>query len=319
MHFIYQPVSLLGAYRLSIPHLIRTVLAVCLLIVPAPAATPDSIVVQPPATPINSNDIDTLFIIDNPDLMGLDLSITFDDPNLPPANWVTPAGDSTFVLDGFDYPRFLHVVPDDIWEGRSGHLYRITRKSEVYYKIQQEANNYYLSAATTGGAVNFGREAKITYRGRDTNANLRLHQKLRWRWRVHSLPEGSDENDFKKNDSAAAVRLVFGTSVLSGKSLKYVWSETLPAGTVIKSRNQYVIVLRSGTENLGEWVWEEVNAYEDYRRLFGGDPRPVDVLGLLTDSNNTETSVKADYDDITFIIPRPTVEMIPDFMLENPE
>ena len=76
--------------------------------------------------------------------------------------------------------------------------------------------------------------------------------------------------------------------------------------------------MRSGTENLAEWVWEEVNAYEDYRRLFGGDPRKVDLLGLLTDSNNTKSFVKADYDDITFIIPRPTAEMIPDFMLEKP-
>ena len=35
-------------------------------------------------------------------------------------------------------------------------------------------------------------------------------------------------------------------------------------------------------------------------------------LGLLTDSNNTETVVAADYDDITFIIPRPTVEKNPE-------
>ena len=132
------------------------------------------------------------------------------------------------------------------------------------------------------------------------------------------MPEGSNENDSGKNDSAAAVRLVFDTNPLLGKSLKYIWSETLPKGTIIKSRNQYIVVLRSGSGETGEWVWEEVNAYEDYRRLFGGDPRPVDLVGLLTDSDNTKTLVKADYDDITFIIPRPT-EMVPDFMLENPE
>ena len=75
----------------------------------------------------------------------------------------------------------------------------------------------------------------------------------------------------------------------------------------------------SGTERRRRFgIWEEVNAYEDYRRLFGGDPRPADLLGLLTDANNTESSAKADYDDITFIIPRPTAEMVPDFMLEQP-
>ena len=240
-------------------------------------------------------------------------------PNLPPPDWITPSGDSTQVLDDFEYPHALGSYPEDIWEGRSGWLYSTTPKEEVYYKIQKEGDNHYLSAQTKGHAVNFGRKAIIKFRGRENNANLRLHKKLRWRWRIHNLPSGSDEREGNTNDSAAAVRLVFGTNPLSGKSLKYIWSETLPVGTIIKSKSQYVVVLRSGKEDLGKWVWEEVNAYEDYRQLFGGDPRSVDLLGLLTDSNNTKSFVKADYDDITFIIPRPnTNKMIPDFMLDNP-
>lgn len=240
-------------------------------------------------------------------------------PNAPPADWVTPSSDSTHVLEDFEYPTIIGSYPEHVWEGRSGTFYSKTPKDEVYYKIAKEGDNLYLAAQTKGEAVNFGREAKTKFRGREGKANLRLYKKLRWRWRVHSLPTGSDEREGDTNDSAAAVRLVFGTSVFSGKSLKYIWSETLPVGTIIKSRGQYAVVLRSGKEDLGKWVWEEVNAYEDYRNLFGGDPRPVDVLGLLTDSNNTDSFVKADYDDITFIIPRPdSVEMVPDFMLDNP-
>ena len=248
---------------------------------------------------------------------GLDPSTTLKitDPTQPPAHWVTPGGDSTAVFETFDYPRFLNTYPDKIWQGISGWRYSKTKKEDVYYRILQEDNNHYLSAKTKGSAVDFGREAKLTYRGREIKASLRLFQKLRWRWRVHDLPEGSDETDGDKNDSAAAVRLIIGKSSLNplaGKALKYIWSATLPKGTVISSSRQHVIVLRSGTDDLGKWVWEEVNAYQDYRRLFGGDPRPVDYLGLLTDSNNTETVVAADYDDIIFIIPRPTVEMNPE-------
>ena len=291
-------------------------------IVPAPAANSDSTtaVNQPLLTsPADSTAIDSLFFAD-PIATDFDLPkmIEVADPNQPPAHWVTPTGDSTFVLETFDYPRYLNRYPDDVWEGRSGRFYSKTSRGEVYYRIQKEGDNFYLNAQTEGDAVNFGRATKVIYHDRETKANLRLFQKLRWRWRVHNLPEGADQTDNYKNDSAAAVRLVFGTNPLSGKSLKYIWSATLPIGTVIKSRNQYVIVLRSGEEELGKWVWEEENAYEDYRRLFGGDPRPSDLLGLLTDSNNTKSFVKADYDDITFIIPRPTAEMIPDFMLQNP-
>ncbi len=270
------------------------------------AAGPDSTGVQPVVSvSVDSTAVDPVAV--DPSTI---LKIT--DPSQLPSHWVTPAGDSTRVFETFDYPQFLNSYPDKIWEGRSGWRYAKTKKSDVYYRILEEDNNHYLNAKTKGGAVNFGREAKVTFRGREIKANVRLFQKLRWRWRVHDLPEGADETDSDKNDSAAAVRLIFGTSILSGKSLKYIWSATLPKGTVIPSDRQYVIVLRSGTDDMGKWVWEEVNAYQDYRRLFGGDPRPVDVLALLTDSNNTGTVVAADYDDITFIIPRPTVEMNPE-------
>ncbi len=296
--------------------LMNMVLRVCVLVVFATgfcfAAGPDSTGVQPVVSvPVDSTGVDPAMA--DPSRPGHDPSTTLEitDPSQPPIHWVTPAGDSTRVLDTFDYPRFLNSYPDKIWEGRSGWRFSKTKKEDVYYRILQEDNNHYLNAKTKGGAVNFGREAKITYRGREIKASLRSFRKLRWRWRVHNFPEGSDETDDDKNDSAAAVRLVFGTSA-SAKKLKYIWSATLPQGTVIKGWNQYTIVLRRGTDDLGKWIWEEVNAYQDYRRLFGGDPRPVDVLALLTDSNNTETVVEADYDDIIFIIPRPTVEKNPE-------
>lgn len=243
------------------------------------------------------------------------------DPGAPPAHWYFPSGDSTFALETFDYPDHIGSFPEDIWEGRSGWRYAKTQKRNVYYKIAKENDNYYLTAQTEGEAVNFGREAKI---------NLRLYQKLRWRWRVHNLPEGGDETDSEKNDVAASVRIIIGTNPLSARAIKYTWSTTLEPrtktadgqitlGTEIDDSRLKVIVLQSGPEKLGKWMWEEVDVYEDYRRLFGGDPRPMDVLSLLTDSDNTKTFVKADYDDLIFIIPRPdTVEMIPDFLLQNP-
>ncbi len=305
-------------------YLINMVLRLCMLVVfvidlrysVCFAAGPDSTGVQPVVSvSVDSTAVDPAMA--DPSRSGHEpptiLKIT--DPTQPPAHWVTPAGDSTYVLDAFDYPKFLNTYPDKIWGGRSGLFYRETKKEDVYYRILEEDNNHYLNAKTKGGAVNFGREAKVTFRGREINISLRSFQKLRWRWRVHNLPEGSNETNSDKNDSAAAVRLIIGASKWNpkaAKSLKYIWSETLPKGTVISSSRQHMIVLRSGTDDLGKWVWEEVNAYQDYRRLFGGDPRPVDLLGLLTDSNNTETVVAADYDDIIFIIPRPAVEMNPE-------
>ena len=132
---------------------------------------------------------------------------------------------------------------------------------------------------------------------------------------MHSLPAGGNENYKKTNDSAAAMRLVFGGR-LRIKTLKYVWSTTLPAGTETVSphtESTKVIVLQSGRDKIGKWVWEEVNAYEDYKRVFGSDPRLVGAVAVLTDSDNTKALVKADYDDISFLMEPPdSSEVVPD-------
>ncbi|MDE2890031.1 MAG: DUF3047 domain-containing protein [Gemmatimonadota bacterium] len=216
----------------------------------------------------------------------------------PPAHFYTPSRDSVLVLEKFEYPGQLGRFPGN-WEARVGWRQKKTRKKkDLYYTIQEENGDHFLSAETVGGATNAGRPEEI---------NLRIWKMLRWRWRVHSLPAHGNESRKKTNDSAAAVRLVFG-SRLRPKTLKYVWSATLPAGTQTESphhESTKVIVLQSGRRNTGKWMWEEVNAYEDYKRVFGSDPRLVQAVAVLTDSDNTNSLVKADYDDITFLMEPP--------------
>ena len=232
----------------------------------------------------------------------------------PPPGFHTPSRDSVFVLERFEYPDQFGQFPKH-WEGRTGWRQTRTVDSEdLYYRIQKEERkdgeeNHFLQAETTGRATNAGREAKV---------NLRLYNLFRWRWRVHQLPEGGNEEVEDKNDSGAAVRLVFkGWPV--PKTLKYVWSATLPAGTETvspASDKTKVIVLESGTDRLGQWVWEEVNAYEDYKRLFGGEPRLA--FAVITDSDNTKSPVRADYDDVVFLIaPEDTSKSVQKLLQES--
>lgn len=214
----------------------------------------------------------------------------------PPEGFYTPSRDSIFLVDRFNDPDRVGQPPEH-WEGRTGWRQTKTEDEEdLYYRIHREGDDLFLRAETVGRATNFGREA---------NVNLRIFNKVRWRWRVHQLPEDGNEMDEDKNDSAAAVRLVFHGGWIP-KTLKYVWSTTLPVGTETESPasdRTKVIVVESGTDNQGKWVWEEVNAYEDYKRLFGGEPRLVKAFAVITDSDNTNTPVKADYDDFMFFIP----------------
>jgi hypothetical protein len=45
-------------------------------------------------------------------------------------------------------------------------------------------------------------------------------------------------------------------------------------------------------------VSEEVNVYEDYKRLFDGEPGEVQAIAIMSDSNDTESKAVAHYDDI---------------------
>ena len=206
--------------------------------------------------------------------------------------------DSTLVIETFDYPGRIGRYPET-WEGRSGWLQTTTRRADLYYFIESEEENLFLRAETTGSAVNFGIGVDV---------NIRVYNRLRWRWRVFELPENANETVKDLNDSAASVRLVFHGRHPVPKTLKYVWSTTVPKGVETESPSNSrtkVVVLRSGEEHLGAWVWEDVDVYADYKRLFGGEPRKVQAFAVITDSDNTNTPVKADYDDISFWISPP--------------
>jgi hypothetical protein len=58
------------------------------------------------------------------------------------------------------------------------------------------------------------------------------------------------------------------------------------------------VVLRNDSSPLKKWVAEEVNVYEDYKRLFDHEPEPVQAIAIMSDANNTRSRAVADYDDI---------------------
>ncbi len=227
-------------------------------------------------------------------LTALPSTVARSEPAQPPPSFHTPLPDSIHYLESFDYPDQIKAFPAT-WEAKKGG-WRNARWEEVYYSIEvEEDGNLYLAADTDDAAIDAGTKADI---------NLRIYNKVRWRWRVWKLPEGGNEEAKDLNDSGAAVRLVFYGG-LRPRMLKYVWSATLPAGTRTESAGNSkikVIVLQSGEQRTGEWVWEEVNVYEDYKALFGGEPRPVRFLSVISDANNTKRPAKADYDDFAFIM-----------------
>ena len=86
-------------------------------------------------------------------------------------------------------------------------------------------------------------------------------------------------------------------------AINYIWESTAPVGTSIL--NPYtdrvmMIVVESGTTKLNQWVNEERNLYEDFKRAFGHDPPMISGVAIMTDTDNTGESAIAYYGDILF-------------------
>jgi hypothetical protein len=129
---------------------------------------------------------------------------------------------------------------------------------------------------------------------------------LSWRWKVVKLPEKGDVYSKETDDYGARVYVVFPRFLRwRTKTINYIWARTLPRGESVPNPwlpdNAVMIAVRSGYDSLGVWITEKRNVYEDYRRLFGGDPPDAGAIAVMTDSDNTGGEAEAYYDDFILL------------------
>jgi hypothetical protein len=193
----------------------------------------------------------------------------------------TRAGDETAgVRQVEDFSRFRADTFPDGWEARGGDGSKVYR-----VKANQES---YLEAKAINSAVTIAK--KFEY-------DLKEYSFLSWQWRALELPRGGDERHKKTGDSVAGIYVIF-PGLLRPDNVKYVWSTSLPIGTTTQSpynSKTKIVVLRNQSSPMGTWVSEKVNVYEDYKRLFGREPEHVQAIGLMSDSDNTESVATAHY------------------------
>jgi hypothetical protein len=105
------------------------------------------------------------------------------------------------------------------------------------------------------------------------------------------------------SDASARVYVYFETPGLpwQKRSLDYVWSTALPAGTILESaysKTSKIIVVDTGTDSRGQWRGAVRNIEDDYRRCFGENPPAVVSIGVMVDTDNTRSDALAYFDDI---------------------
>jgi Protein of unknown function (DUF3047) len=159
-------------------------------------------------------------------------------------------------------------------------------------EVVVEAGRPVLQLTTVGEAVRIGRALKI---------DLAKTPWLIWDWKPLVLPEGGDVRDLKRNDQAARVMVAFEGM----KGILYVWDTTAPVGTEVRPDElelfqRVLIVVRSGSGELGHWLSERRNVVEDFRRLFGGEPPPIKLVGVESHSNDTRTRTSMRFGRLRF-------------------
>lgn len=163
---------------------------------------------------------------------------------------------------------------------------------EKLITVCEENENMYVNLKDRGATVIYAKEFKW---------DLEAFPYISWKWRIHAVPTGGDERFNETNDSAAAVYIFFSRNLVGvPKTVKYVWSTTLPLGAVTRREGigrPWTVVAKSGDQGMGIWHTEVFNAAQAFRDTFKQDP-PKKALGIaiLTDANSTDSYSEADYD-----------------------
>ena len=146
--------------------------------------------------------------------------------------------------------------------------------------------------------------------------------RLSFDWQVENLLDGADMTAQGRDDSPARLVLAFGgdrqkfsprnamlnelARALTGEdmpyaTLMYVWSNEQPVGTVIvhpRTDRVRKIVVESGPMRLKQWLHYERDVRADFEKAFGEAPGELQALGIMTDSDNTQSRTKAWYGEI---------------------
>lgn len=147
---------------------------------------------------------------------------------------------------------------------------------------------------------------------------------VQWRWKVENILKKGNVREKEGDDYPARVYITFEYDsskvnffekakfemirLLYGQyppiaAINYIWESTAPQGTIVPNpytNRVMMIVVESGPTKLEQWVGEERNLYEDFKKVFGKEPPMISGVAIMTDTDNTGERAIAYYGDILF-------------------
>jgi hypothetical protein len=126
---------------------------------------------------------------------------------------------------------------------------------------------------------------------------------LRWSWRMDVLPSSVREDTLPTHDY-----LSIAVEFDNGQDITYYWSAELPPETSYRcpiptwTDRETHVVIRSGSQGLGEWFNEDRDVYQDYINAIGGAmPGSIVKVWLIAVSLFQREEGVCQYADISFL------------------
>jgi hypothetical protein len=136
--------------------------------------------------------------------------------------------------------------------------------------------------------------------------DIKQYPVVQWRWKAITLPKGGDSRKKATDDQVCQVYVTFPRfpQAVRSRHIGYVWDTTAPAGLYVPSEKtsmvQYYIV-RSGPADVGKWITESRNVYEDYKKIYNEEPgEQVGAVSVAIDSNDTSSNAECYVGEILF-------------------
>ena len=111
-----------------------------------------------------------------------------------------------------------------------------------------------------------------------------------------------------KNAMLSELSLALTGEPLPYATLMYVWCNTRAPGTVILNpRTDRIrkLVVESGAARLNQWLEYERDIRADFQHAFGEEPGALVGIGIMTDSDNTQSQTRAWYGPVRLAFRKP--------------
>ena len=174
-------------------------------------------------------------------------------------------------------------------------------------------------------AVRLDSKACLTFLEKRVAIDIQRFPIVTWKWKVENILRGNDERTKRGDDHPIRIFFVFEPDEskqsfwfrlkrfiyldrihghpMGGRFTEYLWSSHLQPGDIINDPGkpwQKLMVVEGGSSNLGKWLSYKKNLYEDFKRLYGEEPRRLIFIGILNDTDQTGQEAVSYIADLMF-------------------